>query len=147
MINRILFHIYSDLFNDNQYGNTPQRGTVDEAMEVKNFIEESLRLKQCTVIVSLDVKGAFDAAWWPSILKQLQELKCPKNLYNLSACYFSNRKATLLINNYKMEKEVWRGCPQGSCCDPGFWNIMYNSLLYLKFNSQNKVIAFADDLF
>jgi len=32
-------------------------------MEVKTFIEESLRLKQCAVIISLDVKGAFDAAW------------------------------------------------------------------------------------
>jgi len=64
-------------------------------MEVKKFIEESLRLKQCTVIVTLYVKGAFDAAWWPSILKQLRELKCPKNLYNLSASYFSNRKAML----------------------------------------------------
>jgi len=36
MIDRILFHIYSnDLFNANQYGFTPQRGTVDAAMEVK----------------------------------------------------------------------------------------------------------------
>jgi len=59
-------------------------------MEVKNFIEGSLRLKQCAVIVSLDVKGAFDASWWPGILKQLREVKCPKNLYNLSASYFSN---------------------------------------------------------
>ena len=107
MIDRILFHIYSnDLFSDNECGFTPQRGTVDTAIEVKNFIEESLRLKQCTVIVSLDVKGAFDAAWWPSILKQLRELKCPKNLYKLSASYFSNRKVTLSINNYKTEKEV-----------------------------------------
>ena len=147
MIDWILFHIYSNgFFNDNQYGFTsPQRGTVDAVMQVKKFIEERLRLKQCTVIVSLDVKGAFDAAWWPSILKQLRELKCPKNLYNLSASYFSNRKATLLINNYKTEKEVQRGCPQGSCCGPGFWNIMYNSLLNLKFNSRTKVIAFADD--
>jgi hypothetical protein len=55
-------------------------------------------------IVSLDVKGAFDTAWWPSILKHLRELKCPKNLYNLSASYFSNRKAKLSINNYKTEK-------------------------------------------
>jgi hypothetical protein len=79
MIDRVLFHIYSNnLFNNSQYGFTPQRGTVDAAREVKNFIEESLRLKQCTVIVSLDVKGAFDAAWWPSILKQLRELKCPR---------------------------------------------------------------------
>ena len=37
--------------------------------------------------------------------------------------------------------------PDGmSCCGPGFWNIMYNSLLNLKQNSPTKVIAFADDL-
>jgi retron-type reverse transcriptase len=73
MIDRILFHIYStDLFNNNRYGFTPQRGTLDAAMEVKKFIEESLRLKQCTVVVSLDIKGAFDAAWWPNNLKQLR---------------------------------------------------------------------------
>jgi len=98
------------------------------------------------VMVSLDVKGAFDAAWWPSILKKLRELKRPKNFYNLSASYFSNRKATLSINNYKTKKEVQRGCPQGSCCGPEFWNIIYNSLLNLKFNSRTKVIAFAVDL-
>jgi hypothetical protein len=63
IIDRILFHIYSNnLLNDNQYGFTAQKGTV-VAMEVKYFIEEILRLKQCTVIVSLDVKRAFDAAW------------------------------------------------------------------------------------
>jgi hypothetical protein len=47
MIDRTLFHIYSnDFLSDNQYGFTPQRGKVDAAMEVKNFIEEILRLKQ-----------------------------------------------------------------------------------------------------
>jgi len=116
-------------------------------MEVKIFIVESLRLKQCTLIVSLDTKGAFDAAWWPSILKQLRELKCPKNLYKLSASSFSNRTPTSSINNYKTEKEVQKGCPHGSCCNSDFWNVMYNSLLNLKFNSRTKVIAFADDLF
>jgi hypothetical protein len=115
-------------------------------MEVKKFKEESLSLKQCTIIVSLDVKRAFDASWWPRILKQLKELKYPMNLYNLSSSYFSNRKATLSINNYRTEKGVQKGCPQGSCCGPEFWNVMYNSLLNLKFNSRSKVIAFADDL-
>ena len=147
LIDRILFHMHSNnLFNNNQYGFTPQRGTVEAAMVAKNFIEESLRLKQCTVIVSLDVKGAFDAAWWPSILKQLKEFKCPANLYRLSVSYFSNRRAKLTINNYTIEKEVQKGCPQGSCCGPGYWNIMYNSLLNLKFSSRTKVVAFADDL-
>jgi len=79
-------------------------------------------------------------------LKQLRELKCPKNLYNLSASYFSNRKASLSGNNFSTEKEVPKGCPQGSCCGPGFWNVIYNSLLNLKFNSRNKLIDFVDDL-
>jgi len=39
-------------------------------MEVKNFMEESLRLKQSIVIVSVDVKRAFDASWWSSTLKK-----------------------------------------------------------------------------
>jgi hypothetical protein len=47
-------------------------------MKFKNFIEESLILKQCAVIASLDVKGAFDAAWWPDILKQLREANVPR---------------------------------------------------------------------
>jgi len=121
MTDRILCHIHSkDLSNNNQYGFTPQRGTVDAAMEVEKFIEKSLRFKQCTVTVSLDVKGAFDAAWWPSILKQLRELKCPTNLYNLSASYFNNRKAKLSINNYRTEKEFRRGAHRGLVADRGY---------------------------
>jgi hypothetical protein len=45
-----------------------------------------------------------------------------------------------------VEREVSKGCPQGSCCGPGLWNIQYNSLLNLKFRKQTKAIAFADDL-
>jgi hypothetical protein len=39
-----------------------------------------------------------------------------------------------------------RGCPQGSCCGPGFWNLQYNALLNVKFMERTKVVAFADDL-
>jgi hypothetical protein len=41
MIDRILFHIYSNgLFNDNQYGFIHQKGTVDVTMEAKKFKEK-----------------------------------------------------------------------------------------------------------
>ena len=39
-----------------------------------------------------------------------------------------------------------KGCAQGSCCGLGYWNIQYNSILYLEFRKQTKTIAFADDL-
>jgi hypothetical protein len=45
-----------------------------------------------------------------------------------------------------MERDRSRGCPQGSCCDPGLGNIQYYSLLNLNFAKQTKAIAYADDL-
>jgi hypothetical protein len=45
-----------------------------------------------------------------------------------------------------MEAVITRGCPQGSCCGPGLWNIYYNSLLNLNYTHRTKTTAFADDL-
>ena len=123
-----------------------QTGTVDAAMEGKDIIEENLKQRNCISVVSLDVRGAFDAVWWPSILCDLKELKCPKNLINLTRSYFSNRMASLCGNTLKIEKPVTMGCPQVSCSGPGFWNILYNSLFNIDFTHHTRVIAFADDL-
>jgi hypothetical protein len=90
LINRINHHVFfHDLINKNQYSFTPQRGTIDAAMAVKDFVEKRLVAGEVIVLVSLDVKGAFDAAWWPSILNCLKACGCPKNLYNLTKSYFS----------------------------------------------------------
>jgi hypothetical protein len=61
---------------------------VDAAMTVKDIIEDNLKQRNCITVVSLDIRGAFDAAWWPSILCNLQEFKCPKNPYNLTKKLF-----------------------------------------------------------
>jgi hypothetical protein len=97
-------------------------------------------------MASLDVQGAFNSAWWPAILKGLRDAKCPLNLYQLTQDYFRERRAVLSINSSKMEKNITKGCPQGSCCGPGFWNLPYKSLLNLKYTNHTKTVAFADDL-
>ena len=96
-------------------------------------------------MVSLDVQGAFDAAWWPSIPCNLRALNCPRILYNLARIYFSER-AILHTDTYKVKRKVKVGCPQGSCCGPRFWNVLYNDLLNMKYSSHTKIIAFTDDL-
>ena len=83
---------------------------------------------------------------WPGILKELKESKCPKNLYNPTKSYFTQRSAALAMNNLRIEKPVSRGSPQGSCVGPGLWNLQFNSLLQLKFMARTKVVAYADDL-
>jgi hypothetical protein len=92
------------------------------------------------------VKGAFDAARWPSILHTLKDFNCTKNLYNLARSYFRGRTAAIYTNGTQIERDVTNGCPQGSCCVPGLWNIQYNSLLNLNYGKRTKAIAFAADL-
>jgi hypothetical protein len=76
-------HVFShDVMNRNQYGFMPQRSTIDATMAVKEFVAESLVAGEVMVLVSLYVKGTFDAAWWPNVLNCLRACGCHKNLYN-----------------------------------------------------------------
>jgi hypothetical protein len=128
IINRINYHVFShNLMNNYQYGFTPQRSTLDVAMEVKEFVREGLAAGEVIVLVSLDIKGAFDAAWWPSILNGLRACDCPKNLYDLTKSYLSQHTTTLSTNNVRLERGKQK-VPQGSCCGPGLWRI-YSTIL------------------
>ena len=85
LIDRINHHVFSScLLNENQYGFFPQESTIDAALAAKDFVQGNLQQQNCVILVSLDVRWAFDATWWPSILSNLQHLRCPKNLYALS---------------------------------------------------------------
>ena len=146
LITRITHYLYRhDLLTDKQYGFTPQKSTVDAAMEAKHFIKPIIEKRGIVIMASLDVAGAFDSAWWPSILQGLKDLGCPRNLYNLSKGYFSHRTAEMATNSDCITR-VTKGCPQGSCCGPGFWNVLYNSLLKTELTSYSTIIAFADDI-
>jgi len=77
----------NDLLMDRQFGFTPQKSTTDAAMKAKKFIELVLEKRGFVIMTSLDVSEAFGAAWWPSILQGLEDLGCPRNLYNLIKGY------------------------------------------------------------
>jgi len=117
-------------------------------MAVKQYALSHIQQRNYVIIVSLDVQDSFDAAWWPSILCNLRALNCSRNLYNLASSYFSESVVILHTNTctYRVERKVTAGCPQGSCCGPGFWNMLYNDLLNMKYSSHTKLIAFSDDL-
>ena len=112
-----------------QYGFTPQTNTVDALMALNNFVQESTNDGQYAVAISLDVKGAFDAAWWPGILASLRNLRCPGNLYKLCVSCFNERTAFIAKNSGTGQRKISKSCPQGSTSGPEFWNILYDSLL------------------
>jgi hypothetical protein len=130
----------------NQYGFIPQKSTIDANMAVKGFVEPALSAGDIVVLINLDVKDAFNAAFWPSILNGLKDYNCSKNFYNLFKSYFSPISAVISANNIVIHKKVTKGAPQGSCSGPGYWNIPYNSILNSPFMKHTKVLPFADHL-
>jgi hypothetical protein len=65
-----MHHLYKTNFlNHNHFGFIHQKSTIDAAMSVKKFIEPELERRRVVILTSLDVKGAFGAAWVPAILQ------------------------------------------------------------------------------
>lgn len=97
-------------------------------------------------IISLDISGAFDHASWSVILANLIGHRVPDNLVQIMKDYFKSRTAALELSSSRVTKTMTGGCPQGSACGPGLWNILFDSVLKLKLPYGCQLIAFADDL-
>ena len=132
IINRINHHMFSNnLLSKSQFGFTPNVSTEDALEFVHNLGRKALESKAYLLVVVLDITGAFDNCWWPQILKQLKDKKCPKNLFNIINNYLNQRTAIVKAGETIIYKNLTKGCPQGSALGPGIWNISYDELLTL----------------
>ena len=78
LTDRINDHLHSNsLLNKNQYGFLSQKSTVDDALVSKVIGYSHLQQRNYVIIISLDVVGAFDGAWWPSILGNFVTFAAP----------------------------------------------------------------------
>ncbi|GFS41862.1 uncharacterized protein TNIN_182331 [Trichonephila inaurata madagascariensis] len=102
--------------------------------------------KLCDFLISLDIKGAFDNAWWPGILHMLKSFKVPKNIFCLIQSFLQCRSADLTLSDATKNCILEKGCLQGSVMEPFLLNLFMNDLLcnISKFQNCHK-IAFADD--
>lgn len=145
LINRIKWHIIPSL-NPKQYGFMPQKSTEDSLYDMMNYIRTKLNEKKLIVLVSLDIEGAFDSAWWPAIKIQLATTKCPINLQKVIDSYLNNRKITLKYAGTQITKDTNKGCVQGSIGGPILWNLLLNPLLNILDTCKVYSQAFADDI-
>ena len=73
---RILSYILNDLsinkdwISNNQFGFVNGKSTVDALDKLVTTVEENNKLKKFTLCLLFDIKGAFDNAWHPGILKK-----------------------------------------------------------------------------
>lgn len=144
LIERILNKV-SDKLCPTQYGFTPGKSTTDAIKAVLHTVD-SISSKY-VVLICLDISGAFDNAWWPSIAEQLRGFNCPGNLYGLLGQFFNSRAIKYETSEFAIHRMIERGCPQGSKAGPRCWNILMDSLLrqFDNRDSNVKLIAYADD--
>ncbi|XP_060804988.1 uncharacterized protein LOC106141549 [Amyelois transitella] len=132
--------------NTNQFGFREQTSTTDALGKALEVIRTAKSNGRQVVAVSLDIKAAFDNAWWPALFKRLQHIKCPKNIYHLIRNYVTDRIVTLNYADGEASKSMSKGCVQGSACGPVFWNLILDELLNIQLPEAAHIQAFADDV-
>lgn len=126
-----------------QFGFMPGRSAEDAIHAVLDTVRSSAA--KYVVVVFLDISGAFGNCWWPSVLAGLRARVTPLNLYKLVQAFLSERRAALGQGAARVEKEVSKGCPQGSVLSPLLWNIIFDDLLSAQTPTGVTVIGYADD--
>lgn len=136
----------AEALDDAQFGFRPKLCTVDAIRRVMQLAEfansGSARSRDWCVLITLDVKNAFNSLRWTSIVNALEETGTPQHLINIVKQYLTDR----WLYTDAGPLRVSSGVPQGSVLGPLLWNISYNGVLRLMVGDSVKMVAFADDL-
>lgn len=145
--NRIYHHLHkNDLLPSNQFGFTHNTSTTKALEAVLEKVEIGNSEKDTTVIISLDIKNAFNHIRHEKITRYLTDNQCPPNLISLTSNSLQNRTVTFNNANTDVKINLTQGSPQGSPLSPLLWNLTITDLLNTPFPSKVHIQAFADDI-
>ncbi|GBM28440.1 hypothetical protein AVEN_33895-1 [Araneus ventricosus] len=95
------------------------------------------------MVLSLNIKGAFDNPQRKEVLGSLGKSRCPANINRLFHNLLENRQVTLFSPQGRITKEQKQWCPQGSCSGPVLGNVSSNEILQHDWKTNVHTQAFA----
>ena len=136
---------------ESQFGFVKRTGTADYGAALACSILEHINSKDSKgrrgegILISLDVKGAFDRVWWARLKARLKKRgmsgKALKLLYN----YLSERFIQVVKSGDKSSlKEIFSGVPQGAKWSPKLWNLDISEM-ECWISDLGMLICYADD--
>ncbi|CAB0039642.1 unnamed protein product [Trichogramma brassicae] len=135
---------------DSQYGFRKGRSTINAIQTVLSIARSAISgkrwhrgTKEYCVIITLDVRNAFNSARWNKILIALSQMGVPAYLLRIVTSYFCDRVLKFTTYDGAETYDVTAGMPQESVLGPILWNIMYDRL---KLPEPEKILGFADDI-
>lgn len=130
-----------------QYGFRKGKSTVDCIKVVVDMARKEIgktrRTRSLCMMISLDIKNAFNSLSWRKIIGAANKKNLNKHLIEVLKDYLEDR---VIIDEEGQSHKVSAGVPQGSILGPHLWNLSYDEVLHLKVPEGVKVIAYADDL-
>jgi len=134
-----------------QYGFRKGRSTIDAIVEVQRAVERaeshSHFSRRVVLLVTLDVKNAFNSARWVDMLDALRNtFRIPTYLLRLIEDYLRSRALTYETRDGVRTMEVTSGAAQGSILGPDLWNVAYDSLLRAEMPEETSLVGYADDI-
>ncbi len=132
----------NNLLSDRQFGFRPGRSTSDLLLLLTKDWQNALDEGLDTLVVALDIAGAFDRVWHAGLLEKLRAKGIQGNLLLLLDDYLRGRTLHVVVNGQSSgPSPVQASVPQGSVLGPILWNIYIDDLL----RQLSTVAAYADD--
>ena len=143
---RLMWQVYNkDIIDKRQFGFMPRRSGEQLLTNITDNVKRAWHAKKQVVLLSFDMEGAFNLAWWPKIKMELKKHLINTELIGILDSYLKGRKAVINYNNHEETIDCERGCIQGSVLGPLLWNILVNGIFEIS-NRLVHVYAFADDI-
>ena len=131
-----------------QHAYSSNKGTKTALSTLVDRIESAIYRDSYALVISVDIKGAFDNLSTESIEKAMEDNEYPPLMREWYSNFLRNRLVTAEILGEKITVQPTCGTPQGGVLSPRVWNITFDPLLRNIKNDGGPCvpIAFADDI-